>query len=92
MALNKLNLEPVRLSGDRLVQTSCPIAQEPESKWGKAHFMSAEKKIGSIRLHTMPFNVAVMWGQIIVLYAILYFSLFPLIMNVGGIIAKKLKS
>lgn len=92
LALNKLNLEPVRLSGDRLVQTSCPIAQEPESKWGKAHFMSAEKKIGSIRLHTMPFNVAVMWGQIIVLYAILYFSLFPLIMNVGGIIAKKLKS
>ncbi len=91
LALNLLSLEPVRLSGDRLVQTTVPISQEPESKWGKAHFMAAEKKIGSGYIPTMPFNVAVLWCQFFVLYAVLYFSLLPKIMNASRMLIKRFK-
>jgi len=91
LALNSLALEPVRISGHRLVQTISPICQEPESKWGKAHFMAAEKKLGSSHIPTMPFNVAVLWCQFVVLYAVLYFSLFPKIMDLGSRVMKRFK-
>ena len=91
LALNSLTLEPVRISGHRLVRTISPICQEPESKWGKAHFMAAEKKLGSSHVPTMPFNVAVLWCQFIVLYAVLYFSLLPEIMNLGSRAMKRFK-
>ncbi|HUU28251.1 MAG TPA: ATP-binding cassette domain-containing protein [archaeon] len=91
LALNRLTLEPVRISGDRLVQTMVPICQEPESKWGKAHFMAAAKKIGSSHIPTLPFNVAVLWCQLVVLYIVLYFSLLPKIMAVGGSVMKRFK-
>ncbi len=96
LALNKLTWEKVRISGDRLVQIIYPICQEPESKCGKAHFMAAEKKIGSSHIPTLPFNVAVLWFQFVVLYTLLYFllnlkNLTAKIMNAGGLVMKKFK-
>jgi len=91
LALNKITWEPVRLSGDRLVQTMYPICQEPESRWGKAHFMAAEKKIGSIHIPTMPFNVMVLWCQFVFLYAVLYFSILPKMLDLSRIVMKRFK-
>jgi ABC-type multidrug transport system ATPase subunit len=91
LALNTYALEPVRISGDRLVRTITPIYQEPESKYGKAHFMAAEKKIGPGRIPTMLFNVKVLWCQFAILYAVLYFSLLSKMMDLGCRVIKRFK-
>ena len=91
LALNWLALEPVRISGGRLVQTIVPISQMPESRWGKAHFMAPVKKIGSLQLSALHFNVAVLWCQFLIFYAALYFSIVPKIMYLCVSIINKFK-
>ena len=91
LVLNKHTLENVRLSGDRLVQVVGPICQKPESGWGEAHFLAAQKRLGSWTIDTAIFNVAVLWCLSALFYMALYFSLFPRLLKLGAAISKRLR-
>ena len=80
LAYNLGGLETVRLSGDRLVQLAVPVCQQPESTWGRAHFMSAQKRLGPWWLPTPAFNLGVLWLMVLALYLALWFSLMPRLM------------
>ncbi|TSA55183.1 MAG: ATP-binding cassette domain-containing protein [Planctomycetaceae bacterium] len=91
LVLNKQTLENVRLSGDRLVQVVGPICQKPESRWGEAHFLAAQKQLGPWTIDTAIFNVAVLWCLSALFYMALYFSLFPRLLHLGAAISKRLR-
>ncbi len=82
LGLNYMALEPVRLSGERLVQVAAPICQEVESTGG-AHFLAAEKCLGPWLIPTPYMNVLVLWLMSGILYLALYFSWLPKIMGLG---------
>lgn len=71
LARNRGLTAPVRLQGDRLVQRSDPVYQDPESPWGRAPFMAGTKRFGSFVLPTFAFNLAVLWLMNAVLAAAL---------------------
>ncbi|MBU1611012.1 MAG: ATP-binding cassette domain-containing protein [Proteobacteria bacterium] len=75
--LNVLGMETARLSGNQLVQMAAPIAQEPDSPWGVAHFLAASKRLGQVTIDTYWFNLGVLWLMGLVLYAALFFRLLP---------------
>lgn len=81
LTLNLQTLEDLALSGDRLVQIAVPVCQEPESKWGQSHFLSAFKKLGPWLIPTPLFNLAVLWIMALLLYAALNGSLLTKALN-----------
>lgn len=81
--MNLLSFEYIRISGDRLVQVAAPIAQQPESRWGKAQFMAASKRIGDLVIPTYTFNLAVLWIMTAFLYVALYFRAMPRLLHLG---------
>jgi ABC transport system ATP-binding/permease protein len=56
-------LDPLREQGGRLVQLADPVYQEPDSAWGRAPFLAGEKRLGTARLGTYGFNLAVLWAM-----------------------------
>lgn len=82
LALNSLNFEPVRLSGERLVQLAAPVCQPVEQSFG-AHFLAAFKRIGFWTLPTQLVDLAVLWFMSATLYVSLYFSLLPRLLALG---------
>ncbi len=91
IALQARGLEAVRLSGGRLVQVSLPICQAPESDWGRAHFLSARKRVASRPISTPVYNIIVLWVMAALLYLALYFSIFPSIPHSVESAAKRLR-
>ena len=69
LALNLQTLEDLRLGQSRIVQVALPACQEPESRWGRAHFLAAFKRVGPFRISTLTFNLAVLGLMAFVLYA-----------------------
>ena len=88
LALNSLTLEPVRLSGERLVQVAAPVCQPVEQTFG-AHFLAASKRLGPWTLPTQVVDLAVLWFMSGALYASLYFSLLPRLLALCGGLRKK---
>nr|MBP7460438.1 hypothetical protein [Candidatus Delongbacteria bacterium] len=82
LGLNAMTLEPVRLSGDHLVQVVAPICQRVETTGG-SHFLAAEKPLGTWMIPTPYMNVAVLWLISGILYLALCFSILPGIMSFG---------
>lgn len=81
LALNQEELDPVRLSGERLIQLSDPIYQEPDSPWGRAPFMAGEKRLGPLTLSTFTFNLSVLWAMTGLLLLALYSRLLQKIVD-----------
>lgn len=82
--MNVKGLEFIRRSGTRLVQISAPIAQTPQSPFGGAQLMAARKRLGDQFIPTYAFNLAVLWLMGLLLYAALYFKLFPMLLKLMG--------
>jgi ABC-type multidrug transport system ATPase subunit len=74
LALNLQSLEDLRQGHSRIVQLALPACQEPESHWGRAHFLAAFKRVGPFRVSTLTFNLAVLGLMALLLYAALYVS------------------
>jgi ABC transport system ATP-binding/permease protein len=74
LALGLQSLEDLRLGHSRIVHVALPVCQEPESRWGRAHFLAACKRVGPYSIPTFTFNLAVLGLMAMVLYATLYFS------------------
>jgi len=58
-----------------LVQKTNPIFMKPTSAFGRAHFFAPYKRLGTIKVDTLLFNVASIWLMICVFFAALYFNL-----------------
>jgi len=82
LALNLQTLEDLRLGRNRVVQIALPVCHEPESRWGRAHFLAAFKRLGPWRIPTLAFNLGVLCLMSLLLYLALYFSVLSRIMAV----------
>jgi len=59
----------------RIIQKSDPVLMEPGSRFGRAHFYAPFKRLGSLRISTLWFNMSVIWILNILLFLTLYFDL-----------------
>jgi ABC transport system ATP-binding/permease protein len=81
LTLNLQSLEDLRQGRGRIVQLALPACQEPESSWGRAHFLAAFKRVGPFRISTVTFNLAVLGLMALLLYAALYFSVLTRVLT-----------
>jgi hypothetical protein len=70
MVLNRGTFNPVEKSiqTNELIRKIEPIYQKPLSNKGRAHFLSATKRIGKTDFNTLNFNVFIIWMFSIVLF------------------------
>lgn len=73
--LNRLTTSKIFETEDRLVQKADPVYMKPGSKYGRAHFFAPYKMIGSLKIGTLVFNVAVIWLMSLLLFIALYYDL-----------------
>ncbi len=92
LALGLQSLEDLRLGRSRIVQVALPICQEPDSYWGRAHFLAAFKRVGSLRIPTLTFNLAVLGLMALFLYAALYVSLLSRVMAATALLSRLRRS
>jgi len=81
LELNLQSLDDLRLGHSRIVQVALPACQEPESHWGRAHFLAAFKRLGPFRVSTLTFNLLVLGLMALLLYTALYFSLLNRVLD-----------
>ena len=91
LALNLQSLEDLRLGHSRIVQVTLPACQEPESHFGRAHFMAALKYLGPFRFTTLTFNLLVLGFMALLLYTALYFSLLNRVLDSWATILNRLR-
>ena len=88
LALGLQSLEDLRLGHSRIVQVALPACQEPESHWGRAHFLAAFKRVGPFRISTLTFNLAVLGLMALLLYAALYFSVLTRVLPGAALLSR----
>jgi ABC transport system ATP-binding/permease protein len=74
LVLNSETREFFRETPEAIVQKVAPIYKDPDFRNGRAHFLAAEKQIGSKRFGTYGFNLAVMGLMCLLLYFALYYD------------------
>jgi hypothetical protein len=73
--LNRLSINKIYDSEDRLIQKADPIFMAPGSKFGRAHFFAPYKQIGNLKIETLVFNMLVIWFMIFCLFVTLYYNI-----------------
>jgi hypothetical protein len=91
LALNLQSLEDFRLGQSRIVQVALPACEEPESHWGRAHFLAPFKLVGPFRISTFTFNLLVLGFMALLLYAALYFSLLSRVLDSWETLSRHLR-
>lgn len=76
LALSRKELIAFKTIEGSLVQTIDPIYKKPNSKFGRAHFMSSTKVLGNLYVETFFFNVLVLITFFIFFYLLLITNLF----------------
>ena len=71
LVLNNNEFRIIYQFKDNLIQKSNPVYKKPESKYGRAHFFSGFKIIGSYKINTFIFNIIALWFMSLCLYIIL---------------------
>jgi len=72
--LNRLAVNKIYDSYDKLIQKADPIFMAPGSKFGRAHFFAPYKQIGNLKIGTLIFNMMAVWLMIICLFVTLYYN------------------
>ncbi|MCA1757062.1 MAG: ATP-binding cassette domain-containing protein [Bacteroidales bacterium] len=65
-----------------IIQKADPVLMEPLSDIGRAHMFAPYKKIGSIRIDTLLFNIFIIWLMSVILWFTLYINLLQKVMDV----------
>lgn len=73
---NKRELNKLTEYQGELVQLKDPIFKSPEHKVGRAHFYSAEKRVGNYLIETFWFNLLFIWFTTGIFYVALYIDFF----------------
>lgn len=84
LVLDLDNIEKTFIIPGKIVQKLDPGYMEPTSKTGRAQFYAPWKQIAGIRIDTYLFNIMVIWGESVLLYILLYFSVFRRLMVYFG--------
>ncbi len=71
---NNNEFRKVRITRSKLVRVMEPIYQVPRNRFGRAQFFASSKRIGSIEVDTVVFNVLAIWFMTILLYVALQYS------------------
>lgn len=74
VVLNRLNVNKIYDSENKLIQKADPVFMKPGSKFGRAHFYAPFKQLGNLKIDTLLFNVAAIWIMTIFLFVTLYFN------------------
>ncbi len=74
MVLNRTTIKKVYNSEEMFLQKADPIYMEPLSNYGRAHFFSAEKRLGKFSIPTLWFNIGALWFMTLLLFATLYLN------------------
>jgi len=76
MVLNKNRVDKIYETKKRIVQKKDPIYMEPDHPLGRAHFYAPVKKVGSVKVDTLWFNIIVIWLITGLFYLTLYYDFF----------------
>lgn len=79
--LNKRFNEKIAFTNKRFVRKNDPVYMEPELNNGRAHFYAPVKIIGSVKIETLWFNVAVLWLMSLILYFLLWHNSLRKLLN-----------
>ena len=74
LALNAGSKEYFRETRTGLMQKVAPVYKIPDFNSGRAHFMASEKRVFSLSINTLAFNILIIWLMSVFLYAALYFN------------------
>lgn len=74
IVLNRMSTQKIYDAGDRFIQKADPVYMEPGSKWGRAQFYAPFKQIGSMKIDTLIFNLAIIWFINALLFVLLYYN------------------
>jgi hypothetical protein len=85
LVLNTRQLSDIRKGRDKLIQLTDPIYNIPDNKYGRSHFYSPVKRVGSLVVNTIIFNNLVIGVMSLMLLIILFNHYKP------GIVIKKIK-
>jgi len=75
LVLGQNNKVKILETSDKIIQRYEPCLMKPVSQNGRAHFYAPFKKLGTLELDTVWFNIAVIWLVTLLLYVALYFKL-----------------
>lgn len=81
LLLNRTVQKKIYETEAQIIQKSDPVLMEPTSKAGRAHFYASYKKLGSLKIGTLWFNMAVIWIMIVTLFITLYYDLLKKIIR-----------
>lgn len=81
LVLNSNSREFFRETRSGLMQKVAPVYKAPDYAYGRAHFLASEKRLFSLSVSTLWFNVSVIWLMSIFLYISLYFNWFRKVLN-----------
>ncbi|MEI7523364.1 MAG: ATP-binding cassette domain-containing protein [Mariniphaga sp.] len=81
LVMNGGSNEYYRETSSGLMQKVAPVYKVPDFNFGRAHFLASEKRVFSVSVPTLAFNVLVIWLMTIFLYVALYFDWIRKILN-----------
>lgn len=61
LVLKRQSFKPFVKSNNKIIRKIEPVYQIPNSKIGRSHFFASEKKIGSMLVSTISFNIFILW-------------------------------
>jgi hypothetical protein len=73
--LNKTEPIKIEIKQNQIIRKFEPVYHLPESRFGRCHFYSAEKRIGPVLIETFWFNIFILLLMIIGCYLLLVFDL-----------------
>jgi len=81
IVLNRMSTQKIYDAGDRFIQKADPVYMEPGSKWGRAQFYAPFKQIGSMKIDTLIFNLAIIWFINALLFVLLYYNVLKKVIS-----------
>ena len=76
VALGSMHLAGHRVQNGHVVQLTSPVCKPVQSRFGRAHFGAAYKRLGDMLVPTLWFNLAMLWLLTDGLFLCLYTNLF----------------
>ena len=81
---NNRETERIMEYNNRIYQKAIPIYMDPHHKFLRAHFYAPRKRFANWYVETYWLNLAVIWGQSLFLYLMLYFRVFQKVLDRVG--------
>jgi hypothetical protein len=81
LVTNRDGIKKIIQVEDKLIQLKDPIYKNPDSNYGRAHFYTSYKQLGSMEIYTYWFNLCFIWLTTLFLYLALKWNLLRKLLN-----------